>query len=47
MINRKSKAKGKGKARATDPVLPPPFSHCRAPGCEKTCNKNQVMQIFL
>ncbi|KAL1302940.1 hypothetical protein AAFC00_003259 [Neodothiora populina] len=47
MVNRKSKAKGKGKAKITDPVLPRPFNACQVQGCGKQVNKNHVMQIFL
>lgn len=50
MNNRKRKTnKGtKGKGRADEPVLPPPFSTCRADDCGlRVSHKNDVMQIFL
>jgi hypothetical protein len=48
MNNRKRKTNKKGKERADEPVLPEPFSTCRADNCEtRVSHKNDVMQIFL
>ncbi|KAG9748102.1 hypothetical protein KCU73_g7178, partial [Aureobasidium melanogenum] len=50
MNNRKRKTnKGtKGKGRADEPMLPLPFSTCRADDCGlRVSHKNDVMQIFL
>ncbi|KAI4726934.1 cell cycle control protein [Aureobasidium sp. EXF-10728] len=50
MNNRKRRTnKGtKGKGRADEPVLPPPFSTCQADDCRiRVSHKNDVMQIFL